>query len=171
VRIDDDRVTFARIRPGPREVRVIFVACAASCDRIAAMETPDAAETRAECATPDISVVVPCFEEQDNVVDLSDEIARALDGTGRAYEMLFVDDGSTDLTALRLFALTRTHATLRVLRHAENCGQSAAFATGFAHARAPVVVTLDGDGQNDPADIPELLAALETADVACGVRR
>jgi dolichol-phosphate mannosyltransferase len=135
------------------------------------METRPDAEIAAECADPEISIVVPCFGEQDNVAALTDEIAYALDGTKRAYEMLFVDDGSTDLTALRLFALTRTHPTLRVLRHAENCGQSAAFATGFAHARGAIVVTLDGDGQNDPADIPGLLARLEAADAVCGVRQ
>lgn len=106
-----------------------------------------------------VSVVVPVFDEAENVASLVAEIAAALEG--RRYEMIFVDDCSRDATAAVLEALKAQHPQLRVLRHGKNSGQSRAVRTGVLHARAPVVATLDGDGQNDPADLPKLLDALE----------
>lgn len=105
----------------------------------------------------DLSLVIPVFNEQDNVQPLLDEVRSVLDGDFD-YEVIFVDDGSTDNTAARLAALRADNPRLRVLRHAENAGQSAALLTGLQAARAPWVATLDGDGQNDPADIPDLYA-------------
>jgi dolichol-phosphate mannosyltransferase len=102
---------------------------------------------------------VPVKNEADNILPLIGEIAAALDG-GVAYEILYVDDGSDDATPAVLRQARRTLPQLRVLRHAASCGQSAAVATGVRHARAPVIATLDGDGQNDPADIPALYARL-----------
>jgi len=108
---------------------------------------------------PDVSVVVPVRNEAGNIAPLIGEIARALDG--RAFEIVYVNDGSSDGTEIELARLMAEHPFLRQIRHARSCGQSAAVTTGVAAARAPVVVTLDGDGQNDPAFIPQLLAALE----------
>jgi dolichol-phosphate mannosyltransferase len=106
-----------------------------------------------------LSVVVPVCNEAENVEPLAREIAQAL--AGREYEMIFVDDGSTDETVAILKRLKGELATLRVLRHSFRSGQSAAVATGVRAARAPWIATLDGDGQNDPADIPKLIAARE----------
>ena len=103
------------------------------------------------------SVVVPVCNEAENVEPLVREIHAALGD--RAYEMIFVDDGSTDETAAILQRLKAELPALRVLRHSFRSGQSAAVASGVRAARAPWVATLDGDGQNDPADIPKLIAA------------
>jgi len=106
----------------------------------------------------ELSLVIPVFDEQDNVQPLLDEVRRALDGRFD-YEVIFVDDGSRDATRERLLALRAACPQLRVLHHAKNAGQSAALLSGLLAARAPWIVTLDGDGQNDPADIPALYAA------------
>jgi dolichol-phosphate mannosyltransferase len=106
-----------------------------------------------------LSVVVPVCNEAENVEPLAREIDAALAHV--SYEMIFIDDGSTDDTAKILLALKATLPALRVLRHSFRSGQSAAVASGVRAARAPWVATLDGDGQNDPADIPRLLAARE----------
>ncbi|MCP5261246.1 MAG: glycosyltransferase family 2 protein [Rhodoferax sp.] len=106
---------------------------------------------------PELSVVVPVHNESGNVVALLDEIAAALTGVA-AFEAVFVDDKSSDATAQVLLDYARGHAWLTVVQHRNNCGQSTAVRTGVRCARAPVVATLDGDGQNHPADIPALLA-------------
>jgi dolichol-phosphate mannosyltransferase len=106
---------------------------------------------------PDLSVVIPVCNEQDNVVPLAREIVVAL--AGRQFEILFVDDGSTDATLERLRGLRTEMPQLRVLRHSRRSGQCYAVASGVRAAAAEWVATLDGDGQNDPADIPALLAA------------
>ena len=105
----------------------------------------------------ELSVVVPVCNEAENVEPLAREIHAAL--ASRDYEMIFIDDGSTDETAAILQRLRAELPALRVLRHSFRSGQSAAVASGVRAARAPWVATLDGDGQNDPADIPKLLAA------------
>lgn len=105
-----------------------------------------------------ISVVVPVKDEAGNVAPLAREIARAL--TGEAHEIIFVDDGSSDGTAEALKALRGEIPQLRVLRHARNLGQSRGIRTGAEAAKGNIIVTLDGDGQNDPADIPRLVAEL-----------
>jgi dolichol-phosphate mannosyltransferase len=108
----------------------------------------------------DVSIVVPVKDEAGNVVPLAREIAAAL--AGERYEAIFVDDGSSDATAAELLSL-RGEMPIRVLAHARNLGQSRAVRTGVRAARAPIVVTLDGDGQNDPADIAKLLASFRGA--------
>jgi glycosyltransferase involved in cell wall biosynthesis len=110
-------------------------------------------------ALPTISVVVPVRNEAGNIAPLVAEIAGAL--PRGAFEIVYVNDGSTDTTEQELRALMAERAYLRQIRHEKSCGQSAAVRTGVAAARAPIVVTLDGDGQNDPAFIPALVAALE----------
>jgi len=107
---------------------------------------------------PELSVVVPVCNEAENVGPLAREIAQALNG--RAFEILFVDDGSTDGTAHAVLAARDCGIPqIRLLRHSRRSGQSAAISTGVRHARAEWIATLDGDGQNDPADLPKLLAA------------
>ena len=108
----------------------------------------------------DLSIVVPLFNERDNLTPLHAELARTLAGLGRPYEVLFVDDGSDDGSLEVLRTIARTDSRVRVIRLARNSGQTAALACGFARARGEVVVALDADGENDPADIPKVLAAL-----------
>ncbi|MDO8410683.1 MAG: glycosyltransferase family 2 protein [Phenylobacterium sp.] len=108
--------------------------------------------------SPDISVVVPVFDEEGAAPALAREIAAAFQG--REVEIIFVDDASRDGTRAGLQALKAELPQLRVLSHRRNSGQSRAIRTGVLAARAPVIVTLDGDGQNDPADGPALVDAL-----------
>ena len=123
-------------------------------------------------ARPAVSVVVPLFNEADNVVELHRELTASLTGLGRPYEILLVDDGSTDGTRERLLALEARDPHVRVLLLRRNFGQTAAFSAGFDHARGDIVITTDGDLQNDPADFPRLLAKLgEGFDMVCGWRR
>jgi dolichol-phosphate mannosyltransferase len=122
-------------------------------------------------APPELSLVIPVYNEQDNLPVLAQEIRAALAPLALSYEVIFVDDGSNDESPAVLARLARADPALRILRQARNAGQSAALDAGFRHARAPIVVTLDADLQNDPADIPRLLAGLSSADVVCGVRR
>ncbi|MFG0320058.1 MAG: glycosyltransferase family 2 protein [Planctomycetota bacterium JB042] len=124
----------------------------------------------ADGAAPRVSVVVPVYDEEGAVAALAREIHAVLAGERIPHEIVFVDDASRDRTVAVLEETSADVPTLVVARHERNCGQSAAVATGFRRARGDVVVTLDGDGQNDPADIPRLLAALAGADAATGVR-
>lgn len=110
---------------------------------------------------PAVSVVVPVRNEAGNIAPLVAEIAAAL--AGRAFEIVYVNDGSRDATEQELRDLMTLRPWLRQVRHVQSCGQSAAIRSGVAAAHATVVVTIDGDGQNDPAFIPALLAALEQA--------
>lgn len=109
---------------------------------------------------PAVSVVVPVRNEAGNIAPLVAEIAAALEGQW-PFEIVYVNDGSTDGTEAELQRLMALHSWLRRVRHKQSCGQSAAVRTGVAAARAPLVVTLDGDGQNDPAFIPAMIRALE----------
>lgn len=115
--------------------------------------------------TPVISVVVPVFNEQDNVVPLAREIRAVLERIGDPFEMLFVNDGSTDATRERLLGLQGEEPRLRVVDLDGNFGEASALSAGFHQARGELVVTLDGDGQNDPGDIPRLLATLRARDL------
>lgn len=110
----------------------------------------------------DLSLVIPVRNEADNIAPLIAEIRAALDGCCD-YEVIYVDDGSSDATAQRLAAARRDFARLRVLHHLTSCGQSTALLTGIRAARGVWIATLDGDGQNDPADIHTLLAARDAA--------
>lgn len=120
---------------------------------------------KAESA-PDISVVVPVHDESGAAVPLAREIAEAF--AGRSFEMIFVDDASRDTTLAELRAVMPELPMLRVLAHGANAGQSRAVRTGVLAARGPIIVTLDGDGQNPPIDAPRLVDALiaAPADVA-----
>jgi dolichol-phosphate mannosyltransferase len=116
-------------------------------------------ETLASAAPPAVSVVVPVRNEAGNLAPLVAEIAAAL-GNGPSFEVIYVNDGSTDRTEAELMELMASRPWLRQIKHQLSCGQSAAVRTGVSHARANVVATLDGDGQNDPAFIPALFNAL-----------
>ena len=109
--------------------------------------------------SPEISVIVPVRNEAGNIAPLVAEIGAAL--AGRAFEVIYVNDGSTDGTAAELKRLQAEHPWLRQMRHTSSCGQSAALRTGIAAARGTIVATLDGDGQNDPSYLPKLIDALK----------
>ncbi len=116
---------------------------------------------------PEVSIVVPVHNEAGNVAGLIAEIAAAMDG--RAYEMVFVNDASRDDTLAQLIALKPKYPMLRVLTHRQNAGQSRSIASGVRKARAAIVATLDGDGQNDPADLPDLINQLIRDDAPHGL--
>lgn len=119
---------------------------------------------------PEISVVVPAYNEAENLESLFAELRAALAATGRPWELLLVDDGSTDGTAAALAAEAARDPRVVPVVLERNAGQSAALAAGLSRVRGDVVVTLDADLQNDPADLPRLLAALANADVVSGIR-
>jgi glycosyltransferase involved in cell wall biosynthesis len=109
----------------------------------------------------DVSVVIPLLNERDNLQPLHEELGRAMGALGRAYELIFIDDGSTDGSDAVLRELKQSDPHTRVIRLARHAGQTAALACGFKHAQGEFVVAIDADCQNDPADIPRLLAKLE----------
>jgi dolichol-phosphate mannosyltransferase len=121
------------------------------------METTDSSR---DAAAPEVAVVVPVRNEAGNIGPLVAEIVAALSGRW-TFEIVYVNDGSTDGTEAELARLRAENRLLRQVRHAESCGQSAAIRSGVAAARAPVVVTVDGDGQNDPSFMPALIRSLE----------
>ena len=118
----------------------------------------------------DLTLVIPVYNERDNLEPLVGEIAGSLAGTGWRYEVIMVDDGSSDGSDQVLARLKPGHPELRVVRFATNAGQTAAMDAGFHRARGDVVVTLDADLQNDPADIPRLVRELDGWDAVVGVR-
>jgi dolichol-phosphate mannosyltransferase len=121
-------------------------------------------------AVPEISVVVPCHNEENNLEPLTLAIEQALAPSGTAFEILIVDDRSTDQSWAVLQQLAAANPHVRAQRFAENCGQSAAMWAGLRAAHGRILVTLDADMQNDPADLPKLLQGLKEADCVCGTR-
>jgi glycosyltransferase involved in cell wall biosynthesis len=120
---------------------------------------------------PELSVIVPLFNEEESVGPLHAAILRSLDPLKLAYEILFVDDGSRDATFARAKDLAARDARLRVIRFRKNYGQTPAMVAGIEHARGKVLVTMDGDLQNDPGDIPKFLDKIaEGYDIVCGWR-
>ena len=121
---------------------------------------------------PEISLVIPVFNEEDNVQPLFDKIVAAMEPIGRSWELILVDDGSRDRTPLRLESLSKQDERVVVVELRRNFGQTAAIAAGFHQARGKIVVTLDADLQNDPKDIPDLLEIYEKGyDVVSGWRK
>jgi len=118
----------------------------------------------------DISIVIPVYNEEANLKPLSRELREVLDGLGRPYEIIFVDDGSVDQSFAILKEAASHDPQIRVIRFTKNTGQTAAFDAGFRAARGDIVVTMDADLQNDPHDIPRLLEKIEEFDVVCGWR-
>ena len=123
--------------------------------------------------TPDLSIVIPVLNESPNIEKLYNELTDTLVRGGRSYEIIIVDDGSTDDTFSKLSSLQARDPHLRVIRFRRNFGQTAAFAAGFAFARGRMVVTSDGDLQNDPADIQQMADKIEHDgfDIVCGWRK
>ena len=120
----------------------------------------------------DLSVVIPIRNEAESLAQLHRELTETLEAWGRSYEIVAVDDGSTDRSFEILSRLHAQDPRLRVIRFRRNFGQTAAFAAGFAHARGRLIVTADGDLQNDPRDIPRMIATLEQGfDIVCGWRK
>jgi len=120
---------------------------------------------------PRLSLIVPCFNEEDSVRPLYEASIAALSALGLPFELILVDDGSTDATCANLAAIARLDPRVRIVRFRRNYGQTAAMAAGIAHARAEIVVTMDGDLQNDPADIGTFLAKLDQGfDIVVGWR-
>ena len=126
--------------------------------------------TLTDPATLDLSVVIPAYNEAENLEPLLAELRAALSGVAGTHEIVLVDDGSTDGTAERIASEARRDPAVRPVLLEKNCGQSAALAAGLMRARGRIIVTLDADLQNDPADLPRVLAALENADVVSGIR-
>ena len=121
---------------------------------------------------PELSIVIPVRNESPNIRPLYDELTTTLVRGGRSYEIIVIDDGSTDDTFDQLSALQAGDPHLRVIRFRRNFGQTAAFAAGFAYARGRLVVTADGDLQNDPADIASMADAIDEGyDIVCGWRK
>ena len=121
-------------------------------------------------AVPCISIVVPVYNEEDNLEPLTLELIEVLAGINRPYEIIFVDDGSTDESPQKLDALRQRYQGIRVIRFKKNSGQTAAFDAGFRAALGDVVITMDADLQNDPHDIPAMLPFIGQYDLVCGWR-
>ena len=119
---------------------------------------------------PDISIIVPVYNEADNVLPLSREVQAAMQKQPRTWELVLVDDCSSDATWKRIMEAHQMDGRIRGIRHLRNAGQSAAVWTGVRGSDGPIIATLDGDLQNDPADIPAMLPHLEQTDFVCGRR-
>jgi len=118
----------------------------------------------------ELAIIVPVYNEQDNILPLAREVASAMAPVRAGWELVFVDDGSTDDTWNRIKEARRQDSRIGGLRHARNAGQSAALWTGLTATSTPLVATLDGDRQNDPADLPSMLAGLDEVDFVSGMR-
>jgi dolichol-phosphate mannosyltransferase len=118
----------------------------------------------------EISIIVPVFNEAENVLPLAREVAMALSNIARLWELIFVDDASTDATWERIREAHGLDARVIGLRHLRNAGQSAALWTGIRGTHSPIIATLDGDLQNDPGDIPKMLSRLDEYDFVSGMR-
>ena len=119
---------------------------------------------------PELSIIVPVYNEEDNILPMAREVQAAVKPLGMSYELVFVDDASTDSTWAKIENARRIEPKVRGIRHAANAGQSAALWTGIQTSRGPLIATMDGDLQNDPSDIPKLMEALREVDFVCGVR-
>ena len=120
--------------------------------------------------TPEISVIAPLWNEKENARPLAEQVFGAFRNERRLIELILVDDASTDGTWEQILETQRADGRVRAIRHLRNSGQSAALWTGFTASRGNIIATLDGDLQNDPADLPRMIEALGSADLVCGVR-
>lgn len=132
----------------------------------------DRQDTRRRRGLKRLSVIIPIFNEEENITTLYRELKSVLEGMRAKYEVIFVDDGSDDTSNEVLQRLARAHKEIKVIQFRKNFGQTAAIAAGVEHAQGEIIVTMDGDGQNDPRDIPRLLERIEQGyDVASGWRK
>jgi glycosyltransferase involved in cell wall biosynthesis len=121
--------------------------------------------------SPALSIVIPVFNEQENLLPLTQELTGVLEGLGVTYEVIFVDDGSRDGSLEVLRTLKERQPQLRVIGLTRNCGQTAAFDAGFRAACGRIIITMDADMQNDPNDFPKLLDRIGDWDLVCGWRQ
>ncbi len=119
---------------------------------------------------PELSIVIPVYNEEENIPILVSELKGTLASLGKSYEILFIDDGSRDNSLERLVEARRENPAIRIISFAENAGQTAAMDAGFRSARGEIIITLDADLQNSPRDIPLLLAKMPEYDIVCGWR-
>jgi len=119
---------------------------------------------------PDLTVLIPVYNEEENLVPLVEELVPILEGLGRSWEILFVDDGSTDRSYERLCELKGRYPRIRLVKFPRNFGKTAALAAGCDRARGEIIVTMDSDLQNDPRDIPKLIEQIPPCDLAIGYR-
>ncbi|MAG15576.1 glycosyl transferase family 2 [Candidatus Woesearchaeota archaeon] len=117
----------------------------------------------------ELSVVIPAYNEEENIEPLADEIVKVLQG--KQYEIIFIDDGSTDSTTERVIALNKKNKNIHLIQFRKNFGQTAAMDAGFKHAKGKIVIPMDADMQNDPADIPRMLSELQNHDAVVGWRK
>lgn len=129
-----------------------------------------AASEQTTTAKPELSIVIPLYNERENLVYLEEELSKHLPGLNRSYEIIFVDDGSSDGGAQVIKSLKKVNPHIRLIRFGSNEGQTAAFDAGFKAARGDIVITMDADLQNSPADIPLLLEKIGEYDMVCGWR-
>jgi len=120
---------------------------------------------------PYLSVIIPVYNEEDNVEPLTTELMEVLNNLNKSFEVIFVDDGSTDRSLAILKALQKKFRDIRIIKFRRNCGQTAGFDAGISAARGEVIVTMDADLQNDPHDIPKLLEKIGDFDAVCGWRQ
>jgi dolichol-phosphate mannosyltransferase len=118
----------------------------------------------------ELAIIVPVYDEADNIHPLAREVGDAMKNVAIDYELVFVDDASKDATWQRIQELRKSNPRVRGLRHRKNAGQSAALWTGILNTTTPLIATLDGDLQNDPADLPKLIEEVRDVDFVCGVR-
>lgn len=121
-------------------------------------------------SVPYISAVIPVFNEEDNLLPLVEELAAVLQALNRPYEIIFIDDGSSDASPERLNDIRQRYQGIRIITFKRNCGQTSAFDAGFKAARGDIVITMDADLQNDPGDIPQMIACIGEYDLVCGWR-
>lgn len=117
------------------------------------------------------SVVIPVFNEEGNIVPLCDELNRVMRKLSSPYEIILVDDGSTDGSYRRMLEAREKHPAVKILKLSRNYGQTAAFWMGIRYSRGEIIITMDGDGQNDPRDIPRMVQRLDRYDLVCGRRK
>src|SRR3989338_10699611 len=125
---------------------------------------------RCKMAT-ELSVVITAYNEQDNIQPLTQELIGVLNSYGKPYEIIFIDDGSTDATAEKIALLHEKNRNIRMIQFRKNFGQTAALDAGFKNAKGKVIIPMDADMQNDPQDIPKLMAGLNGLDVIVGWRK
>jgi dolichol-phosphate mannosyltransferase len=118
----------------------------------------------------ELAIIVPVYDEADNILPMAREVGEAMKNVAMDWELVFVDDASKDATWQRIQELRKSNPRVRGLKHKKNAGQSAALWTGILNTDTPLIATLDGDLQNDPADLPKLIAEIKDVDFVCGVR-
>ena len=119
----------------------------------------------------ELAIIVPVYDEEENIHPMAREVGEAMKNVAMDYELVFVDDASKDSTWRKIQELRKSNPRVRGMRHIKNAGQSAALWTGILNTTTPLIATLDGDLQNDPADLPKLIAEIKAADFVCGVRQ